>query len=173
MVLKFIELRRKLLRWSVDNAVALGDAKPEQPSGFHNRLAANWRLLFAIADHAGGVWPERARQAATKVAQQNAEPSQGRRLLAALCEIFANRDEVPSAEIVQLLAADPTAEWCEFGRTRSPITQRQLALLLKEYEIFPRIIHPTKRSNLSLHGYRRSDFADAFARFLPRAPLIR
>jgi len=101
--------------------VALGDAKPEQPPGFHNRLAANWRLLFAIADLAGGAWAKRARQAAIKLSQEHAEPSQGRRLLAALQEIYMNRAEIPSAEIVQLLAADRDAEWCEYrGRTRLP-----------------------------------------------------
>ena len=40
-------------------------------------------------------------------------PSQGRRLLAALRDMYANRDEMLSEEIVKLLAADPTAEWCE------------------------------------------------------------
>ena len=53
-----------------------------------------------------------------------------RRLLAALQEIYTNRAEIPSAEIVRLLAADPDAEWCEY-RGRTPISQRQLALLLK------------------------------------------
>ena len=75
---------------------------------------------------AGGDWPKRARQAAVKLSQQHAEPSQGRRLLAALQEIYTNRVEIPSAEIVQLLAADPDAEWCEY-RGRTPISQRQLA----------------------------------------------
>ena len=169
---EFVEIRRKLARWAADNAVALSDAKPEQPPGFHNRLSANWRLLFAIADHAGDDWPKRARQAAVKLSQQHAEPSQGRRLLAALQEIYTNRVEIPSAEIVQLLAADPDAEWCEY-RGRTPISQRQLALLLKEYEICPVVLHPTKRSDLSRHGYHRSQFKDAWARFLPAVPNIR
>jgi hypothetical protein len=65
------------------------------------------------------------------------------------------------------------AEWCEFGRGRSPITQRQLAVLLKEYEIAPVVLHPTKRAELSRHGYRRAQFKDAFARFLPSDPNIR
>jgi putative DNA primase/helicase len=133
---EFVEIRRKLARWATDNAVALGGAKPEQPPGFHNRLAANWRLLFAIADHAGGDWRKRARQAAVKLSHEHAGLSQGRRLLAALQEIYTNRAEIPSAEIVQLLAADPDAEWCEY-RGRTPISQRQLALLLKKYEIYP------------------------------------
>jgi len=130
-------------------------------------------LLLAIADHAGGDWPKRARQAADELSRQNTEPSQGRRLLAALRALFAKRGEIPSAEIVQRLAADLGAEWCEFGRGRSPITQRQLAVLLKEYEIAPVVLHPTKRAELSRHGYRRAQFKDAFARFLPSDPNIR
>ena len=64
---EFQELRRKLARWSADNATTLAEAKPALPPGFNNRLAANWRLLFAIADHAGGDWPKRARLAAIKL----------------------------------------------------------------------------------------------------------
>jgi hypothetical protein len=78
-----------------------------------------------------------------KLSRQNAEPSQGRRLLAAVREIIANRDAISSEEIVKRLAADPTAEWCEFGRGRTPITQRQLAVLLNEYGIYPIVVHPT------------------------------
>jgi hypothetical protein len=170
---EFVEIRRKAARWAADYGAALGGAKPEQPPGFHNRVAANWRLLFSIADHAGGDWPKQARQAAVRLSRQHATPSQGRRLLAALREIFANRAEVPSAEIVQRLAADPTDEWCEYGRGRSPITQRQLAVLLRDYEIFPKVVHPDKRADDSPRGYRRSDFADVFARFLSRDPHIR
>ena len=170
---EFVEIRRKLARWAADNAVVLGDARPEQPPRFHNRLASNWKLLFAIADLAGADWAKRARQAAIKLSQQQAEPSQGRRLLAAVSEIIANRDVISSEELVKQLAGDPIAEWCEFGRGRTPITQRQLAVLLKDFEIFPKVIHPTKRADDSPRGYRRSDFADAFARFLPRDPHIR
>ena len=90
----------------------------------------------------------------------------GIRLLTALQEIFANRNEITSAELVQLLAADPDAEWGAF-RGRAAISQRELAALLKPYDIRPVVLHPTKRSNLSRHGYRRSQFKDAFARFLP------
>jgi putative DNA primase/helicase len=63
----FITIRRKLARWAADNAAALGDAKPKKPPNFHNRLTANWRLLFAIADLAGGDWLKRARTAAEKI----------------------------------------------------------------------------------------------------------
>jgi hypothetical protein len=164
---EFQELRRKLARWSADNAATLAEAKPALPPGFNNRRAANWRLLLAVADHAAGDWPKRARLAATKLlSRQNAEPSVGIRLLTALQEIFANRNEITSAELVQLLAADPDAEWGAF-RGRAAISQRELAAQLKPYDVRPVVLHPDKRSNLSRHGYRLSQFTDAFARFLP------
>ena len=59
---EFETLRRKLARWSDDNAAAIKDAHPALPLGFANRLAANWRTLFAIADSAGCL--DHAHQAA-------------------------------------------------------------------------------------------------------------
>ena len=160
---EFEELRRRLARWSADNAVALADSKPDMPAGFRNRLAANWKLLFAIADHAGSS--QLAREAATRLSQSPSEPSWGIKLLAAFYGILANREEITSAEVVQELTADPASEWREY-KGRSPITQRQVAALLRPFEIYPTTIHPTKRSSLSPRGYRRSQFANAFARYV-------
>ena len=54
-----------------------------------------------------------------------------------------------------------------------PITKNQVAALLKDFEIRPVVVHPTKRADLSRHGYRAAQFEDAFARFLPPEPNIR
>ena len=168
----FLILRRKALRWAADNAVALKDAEPVMPAGFNNRLRMNWRLLLAIADLAGGTWPKQARNAAVRLSYKRHRPSEGRRLLDALHPILATRAEITSAELVAKLNADPDGEWCEF-RDRGPITQRQVAALLSEYDIFPVVLHPTKRAGLSRRGYRRSQFDEVFARFPPRDPNIR
>jgi hypothetical protein len=94
------------------------------------------------------------------------QPSERLRLLAALRPLLATREQITSAELVELLIADPDDEWAE-------ITQRQVAALLAGFEIFPVVLHPTKRASLSRRGYRRSQFDDAFARFLPNDPNIR
>ena len=170
---EFLELRRKLTRWSADHATALADANPALPPDFDNRLAANWRLLFAIADHAGGAWPEQARKAA--ISRAPLEPSAGGALLEALRGLRAqggNQESIASAAIVQALTADLDGEWCEY-KGHGPITQRQVAALLKNYEIFPRTIHPTGKADASPRGYVWRDFDDAFARFLPPDPHIR
>jgi putative DNA primase/helicase len=163
----FTTARRKLMRWAADNVVLLKDANPVMPHGFSNRLAANWCLLLAIADIAGGPFPKRARTAAVKLSQKRHQPSERLRLLAALQPIFATREEITSAELITQLAADPDEEWAEF-RGHDPISQRQVAALLAGFEIFPVVLHPTKQANLSRRGYRRFQFDDAFARFLPQ-----
>ncbi len=58
-------------------------------------------------------------------------------------------------------------------RSRGPITKNQVAALLKDFEIRPVVVHPTKRADVSRHGYRVAQFEDAFARFLPPEPNIR
>jgi hypothetical protein len=50
-------LTRKLTRWTRDNSAALQACDPPLPATAFNRLADNWRPLFAIAQVAGGVWP--------------------------------------------------------------------------------------------------------------------
>jgi putative DNA primase/helicase len=160
-------IRRKLVRWTVDNAVALRDANPEPAPGFTNRIKINWKMLLAIADLAGGDWPKRARTAALELEVGRDEPSEGKRLFAALQDIWGDRDEIISADSCAALNADPTSEWCNF-RGKGPISQAQFAALLRPYEIFPVLLHPTKRADLSRHGYRRAQFENAWARLLQK-----
>jgi hypothetical protein len=83
-----------------------------------------------------------------------------------------NRTEVTSEQVVQELLADPDSQWHEY-RGRAPITKNQVAALLRDFEIRPLVVHPTKRAELSRHGDRAAQFEDAFARFLPPEPNIR
>jgi putative DNA primase/helicase len=160
----FLALRRKLARWAADNAAALKDAHPAMP-GFNNRLQMNWELLLAIAALAGGDWPELARKAAIKLARKREELSEGVRLLAALRPIVVTREEITSKEIIKHLHADPMGEWTDF-RDRGSITERQVAALLKRYDIFPTVLHPTKRSDDSRRGYRCAPILKACAHYL-------
>ena len=97
----------------------------------------------------------------------------GVQLLAALRAMFAkNRTQITSEQVVQELLADANSQWHEY-RGRGPITKNQVAALLKDFEIRPVVVHPTKRADLSRHGYRAAQFEDAFARFLPPEPNIR
>jgi putative DNA primase/helicase len=162
----FVKLRRKLLRWSADNAATLKDARPDLPPGFGNRIAANWKVLLAIADLAGDAYGRRARQAAVQLSHRRRQSSEGVRLLDALRTIFGTDEMLTSDEVVKRLTSDPNSEWCEF-RGHGPITKRQVAVLLEQYDIRPAVIHPTRRSNFSARGYKAEWFVEVFARCLP------
>jgi putative DNA primase/helicase len=173
---EFAVLRRKLARWTVDNTAALKDAKPTMPPGLDNRVAMNWSLLLAIAELAGGSWPQRAREAAEGLTRSGRRPSDGVQLLAALKKLFTDscKTMVTSKEVVAYLRRDPTSIWADYNRG-GPVTERQVAKLLGEdrFEIFPMVIHPTGRSTNSPRGYQLEQFADVFARYLLADPHIR
>jgi putative DNA primase/helicase len=162
---EFNAIRRKLARWSVDNAVALRAATPE--CSFNNRVRKNWRLLLAIADLAGGEWTKRARAAALELEANRDESSEGLRAFGAIRDLMGARAEITSSDICSALTADPSSEWSNF-RSRGPISQAQLAALLRPYGIRPVTLHPTKRAGLTRHGYRTSQFQNAFARLLQK-----
>ena len=62
-------LLHKCARWAYDNLAALrGQEPPPPPAALNDRAADSWEPLFAIAEAAGGEWPERARQAAVALA---------------------------------------------------------------------------------------------------------
>src|SRR5438552_11544176 len=59
------ELQRKCARFVMDHAAEIASAEPKIPQGLTNRAADIWEPLLALADLAGGRWPELARAAAT------------------------------------------------------------------------------------------------------------
>src|SRR5262249_19350632 len=61
---EFAALRNRAARWAADNFGALRDPDPQIPRELNDRAADNWRPLLAIADIAGGTWPQDARRAA-------------------------------------------------------------------------------------------------------------
>ena len=71
---------------------ALAAAWPEMPDGIEDRDADVWEPLLAVADAAGGDWPERARVAAVALVALSKEstPSLGIRLLADLRDVFGD-----------------------------------------------------------------------------------
>ena len=62
-------LGRRAARFAIENAAALAEADPDVPAGLNDREMDGWRPLLAIADMAGGAWPEAARTAAMLLAE--------------------------------------------------------------------------------------------------------
>ena len=72
------------MRWAKDHVESLKDADPAVPAKLNDRAADTWRPLFAIADLAGGKWPDLAREAALKLSGDVVDDSVGVLLLADL-----------------------------------------------------------------------------------------
>jgi hypothetical protein len=184
----FLNLRRKLLRFANDYASVIATIKPAFPSGFDNRVRANWKLQLAIAELAGGDWPESARKAAEHIAGK-IEGSQGARLFTGFHAMCVARLKggvaeivIPSEEAVAFLKDfDPYWATDYRGSDGHPgeITKNKLAALLRGYEIHTAAVHPTKRADVARGGYAIFErgkwdpqWLDMFARYCPRLPNI-
>jgi putative DNA primase/helicase len=163
---KLEHLCRKAARWTADNLDALREADPAVPSGLHDRAADNWRPLLAIADAAGGDWPEEARKAASLLggAADDGDAA-GPMLLADLRELFEERaaDRLPSAAMVAALVELEHRPWPEWKRG-NPMTPTALGRLLKPYGVTSK---QWRDGDERHRGYVRADLEDAFARYTP------
>jgi putative DNA primase/helicase len=162
---EFAVLRRKAARWASDNMDRLVDPDPPLPETLNDRAADNWRPLLAIADLASEVWGERARQAARVLSGDDGDDSAVNvRLLADIREAFGQLDVIRSADLIVALMADPEKPWAEW-RHGKPITQKQLAGLLRPFGIISEEVHPHGQSHGK--GYKRGRFEEVWERYLP------
>ena len=171
----FVTLRRKAARWIGDNLKALKGAKPEIPEALSDRSQDNWEPLLAIADLAGGDWPQLARTAALSLSSSaEAEDDTIKvQLLGDIEAVFTNLNNCErlfSKRLIAELVADEVKPWATYHKGK-PITERQLARLLSDFKIKPGTM---RIEDDRAKGYQRADFEDAFERYLPdRGVLIR
>ncbi len=165
------ELCRKLARWCADNLARLGACDPVLPSSAFNRLADNWRPLFAIAQVAGGDWPQRAAEAFAKLTAKTDADAQGigTMLLADIQRVFieASAERMLSKTLVDTLCSMSDRPWPEANRGR-PITPTWMARRLHCFNVSSKTIRVgDERAN----GYELAHFQDAFDRYLPNPGL--
>ena len=121
----FDDLLSQCARWSADNIARLKACDPAAPATLHDRAADNWRPLLAIADIAGGHWPDLSRSVAMKVSAAGTEDGSIRiQLLSDIQTVFAekNVDRLSSSDLCVALAEMEDRPWAEWGRTNKPIT---------------------------------------------------
>jgi uncharacterized protein DUF3631 len=160
------ELCCKLARWCADNAAKFESCDPQLPPGAFNRLADNWRPLFAIAEIAGGDWPQRAAVAFAKLNSQDDADAEGLNmmLLADIRQTFVeNRTEkMFSKMLVETLCAMTDRAWPEANKGK-PITETWLARRLRAFGISSRTL---RIGDNRAKGYELADFAETFNRYL-------
>jgi hypothetical protein len=150
---EFGVLRRKAMRWAADNFDKLVDPDPAIPETLNDRAADNWRPLFAIADLADDDWPRRAREAASILSGEAHDAAVNVQLLADAHGAFGELEAIRSDEMVDRLIADKEKPWAEW-RHGKPLTQKQLAGLLRPFGIMSETVHPPDRPHGK--GYKRS-----------------
>ncbi|MFF8968230.1 DUF3631 domain-containing protein [Streptomyces sp. NPDC014995] len=170
-------LRDQLAEWATTVHDQVAEAWPEMPEGVSDRPADVWEPLLAVADAAGGHWPERARAACVeliKAAQQGDEASLGVRLLTDLRDkVFCGADRMPTAAILEVLHGLDDAPWADLNDDGKPLTARGLSKLLSQYvrpdntPIRPRGI---RVGSGTPKGYYAEDLTDAWARYCPPPP---
>ncbi|MEU0443435.1 DUF3631 domain-containing protein [Streptomyces sp. NPDC006186] len=170
-------LRDRLAEWAATVHDQVAEAWPEMPDGVSDRPADVWEPLLAVADAAGGHWPERARAACVeliKAAGEGNEASLGVRLLTDLRDkVFCGADRMPTAAILEVLHGLDDAPWADLNDDGKPLTARGLSKLLSQYvrpdntPIRPRGI---RVGSGTPKGYYAEDLADAWARYCPPPP---
>lgn len=127
-------LRDRLAAWATSVHDRLDGAWPHLPDGIEDRNADVWEPLLAIADAAGGHWPDNARRSAVThvTAAQAKGGSLGVRLLADVRGVFTRHGEgrVSTDDLLDALHDLDESPWADLrGKptTRSPM-RRSLGL---------------------------------------------
>ncbi|MDX3226093.1 DUF3631 domain-containing protein [Streptomyces sp. ME19-01-6] len=170
-------LRDQLARWAHQVREQVEGAWPTLPDGISDRPADVWEPLLAVADAAGGHWPDRARAACIELvtaAKEDDKASIGVQLLTDLRDkAFCGADRMPTAAILECLTAIDEAPWGDMDGNGKALTSRVLSKMLGEYvtwenkPIRPRSI---RTAGGVPKGYYAEDLADAWTRYCPPPP---
>jgi len=157
-------LARKMARWAADHDQQLRAADPTM-EGLQNRIADNWRPLLAIADAAGGTWPERMQQIATAAVATRSEQSIRVLLLSDIQAAFKAKgtDRLSSEELTEYLTGLDERPWAEWRRGQ-PLAKSGLARLLTPFGILSGTVRLD--NGRTPKGYYLVSFGDAFERYL-------
>lgn len=165
----FARLASQLARFADDAGDAVSHMRPSLPQSLGSRAQDNAEPLLAIADYAGGDWPDRARAAILKIAGAAAEADTLRGgLLQDIQAVFmaTGQDRISTADLLAALIADDTKPWATYARGK-PMTPRHLANRLANYRIAPNTI---RIGGMVAKGFLLSAFAETFDRYLSLPP---
>jgi hypothetical protein len=157
-----------LADWLEPNAEYLAGLWPALPDELDDRAQDVWEPLLAVADIAGGDWPERARTAAVSLmtGEEREDDSLTAALIRDISAVFgANEDEpMKTGDLLDGLHRIPESPWAEWhGR---PLTAHGLSRLLRPYRIRTM---PVYTAGETVRGYKVEQFSDAFAQLSVRS----
>jgi hypothetical protein len=170
-----VAIRERVAAAMANKLEALRHARPSMPDGLSDRAEDVLEPIFAIADLAGGEWPEPVREAAVSLmgqASRNAREADLNLSLELLTDIQpilqadeSDPDFIATQVMLDGLKALEDRPWPAFGKNEKPVTSHVLSRLLKGFEI-----RPAGRVRVGggkpVAAYRRDGFLDAFLRYL-------
>jgi hypothetical protein len=162
------KLQEQCARFVLDHRAAIAQAEPLLPESLHDRAADIWEPLLALADLAGGDWPELARQAAVGLSASAQDNNPMGSLLMDIFALFINsgKDRLPTRDLVAgLNTYFSDRPWMDLRKGKEA-TEIWLSKQLRPYGISPR----THRFDGRLaKGYEQADFQEAFRRYIPNS----
>lgn len=158
-------LSRKLVRWTSDIKDQVSQSSVTFPNSLNDRQKDNWESLLAIADIAGGQWPEMAREAAVTVCSNSETKSYKVELLEDIKAIFELKKihRVSTADLINYLCEDVEANWATYSHGKQ-ISPKHLAKLLEGYGIVSKTVR--FGVHVTAKGYDKTQFLDAWARYV-------
>lgn len=155
------ELGDRLREWS--NLSRYSVTWPDMPPGIEDRNADVWEALLAVADLAGGEWPDRARCSAVTLVTQSADRtgSLGVTLLRDLRMVFGEADRLKTDVILERLHEIDESPWADLRGKE--LDARGLSRRLSKYGVKPKLL---RVGDEVFRGYEASDLADPWSRYV-------
>lgn len=158
--------RQRLVRWANDVREELLDVDPPVPDELGARQSDVLRPLLAIADMAGGHWPETARTSMLGIFGVTEEEADvGLLLLADLRDLFrqSGAERMHTAHVIEELTKREDRPWPEWKHGK-PITAVQLAKLAGRFGIKSKTL---RSGPVNGKGYELAALAPIFEQYLP------
>jgi Protein of unknown function (DUF3631) len=158
-----------LASWAVDAVDDLAALRPAMPRELNDRAEEAWEPLAAIADLAGGAWPNRVRAAAAALSAPDVrdEETLGILLLRDIAAVFeqgGGADKLFSKDLAARLNELEESPWGDLDERGKPLDERGLARRLRPFGIRPKTVRLDDGRRAK--GYHLVDLSDAFARYL-------
>jgi len=162
--LYFHDLKRKIVRFLVDNELAIIKTKVELNNRLDDRTQDNWLPLLKIAKFINEDVYKYAIQASENLSTiARSEIEFGVEILKDIKNIFLEKklERIGTLALVTTLRINKELSWDTFPK--GGLTPYHLSTMLKAFGINPK---QYKDGDKPLRGYIRNDFEDAFNRYL-------
>ncbi len=164
-----LPLKQKCSRFVQDHFAAIAAAEPQMSLQLNDRAADTWEPLLALADLAGGHWPQLARQAAVALSAAAHDSNPIGSLLLDIFVLFTvqNTNRLFTRQLLDGLNGFTDRPWFETNKGR-PVTDLWLSRQLRPYGIQPKTI---RIGEMRAKGYAKEDFLETCRRYVSRSDL--